>query len=80
MTEIKLCMGSSCFARGNNEILDFLEAYIQKEKLDSRVELTGCRCTGACDEGPNLFIDEKPYHGMTREKLLALLEELKQRG
>lgn len=80
MTEIKLCMGSSCFARGNNELLAFLEDSIEKEKLDVSIQLSGCRCIDSCDEGPNVFIDGKLYHAMTQEKLQKILEELKNRG
>lgn len=76
-TEIKLCMGSSCFARGNNELLEFIEEYVKTNDLDAVIELSGCRCINACDEGPNIYIDGVLYHGMTREKLLSVLQTIK---
>ena len=30
---IKVCMGSSCFARGNLDNLNFLESYIKENKF-----------------------------------------------
>jgi NADH:ubiquinone oxidoreductase subunit E len=34
---VKVCMGSSCFARGNLENLNFLETYIKENNLDAHV-------------------------------------------
>ena len=42
--EIKLCMGSACFARGNAGLLDYLEEYQNAQGADVHVELCGCRC------------------------------------
>ena len=39
-------MGSSCFARGNDENLDFLEQYIKENNLEAEIEVIGS-CTGA---------------------------------
>ena len=42
--KIKLCMGSACFARGNDRNLALLQKYIAEKKLDARIELSGGRC------------------------------------
>ncbi len=34
MTVIKVCLGSSCYVRGNNETLAFLENYIRQNKKE----------------------------------------------
>lgn len=54
---IGLCMGSSCFARGNNRLLAALEDVIRKNKWQERVALSGYRCENQCSTGPNLKID-----------------------
>ena len=76
MTVIKVCLGSSCYIRGNNEILTFLENYIRQNKKEMRLELLGCRCTNACQDGPNIFINDKKYSHPTQEELLSVLEAL----
>ena len=72
--QIKICMGSSCFASGNSENLDFIESYIKKENLNANIELIGSRCDGKCPAGPNIFINNIEYNGVTVEKLKKILE------
>ncbi len=38
---IELCIGRSCFARGNANALGYLESHIEKNGLSDHVELTG---------------------------------------
>lgn len=73
---ITVCMGSSCFARGNQENLDFLEEYISKNKLDAIIELSGSRCESKCATGPNILIDDKFFTEVTPEKIQDLLKKL----
>lgn len=73
---ITVCMGSSCFARGNQENLDFIEDYITKNNLDAKIELAGSRCEGKCATGPNIVIDDNFFTEVTKEKLEQLLKEL----
>ena len=71
--EIKICMGSSCFARGNADNLEFLENYIKENNLDAEIELYGARCENICDKGPNIIINDKVYNNITPEKIVELL-------
>jgi iron-hydrogenase subunit alpha len=66
-------MGSSCFARGNLENLNFLETYIKENNLDTRVELVGALCSEQCSTGPNIYIDEVLYSEIDEEKLKEIL-------
>lgn len=76
MTVIKVCLGSSCYVRGNNKTLEFLEDYIAKNNKDLSVELIGCRCTNLCQDGPNVFINDKKYSNLSSEQLIKVLEAL----
>ncbi|MBQ8886821.1 MAG: (2Fe-2S) ferredoxin domain-containing protein [Candidatus Gastranaerophilales bacterium] len=75
-TEIKICMGSACFARGNADNLEFIENYIKENNLDANVEVYGSRCSDKCEKGPNIIIDEKTYNCVTKELLLEKLRKL----
>ncbi len=55
--EITLCMGSSCFARGNNRVLAGLEAMIRRNGWTDAVSLAGSRCSSRCGDGPNLTVN-----------------------
>lgn len=74
---IKVCMGSSCFARGNLDNLNFLESYIKENNLEADIELTGALCQEKCSSGPNIYIDEILYSEINEEELEKLLAELK---
>ena len=72
---ITICMGSSCFARGNGANLEMLENWLDENGLQAEVNLTGTRCEGLCADGPNLIINGQNFHRVTREILLDILRE-----
>ncbi len=74
--EIKICMGSACFARGNADNLEIIESYIKENNLDAEIEVYGARCDNICDKGPNIVINNKIYNGVTKEMLLEELRKL----
>jgi NADH:ubiquinone oxidoreductase subunit E len=69
-------MGSSCFARGNMENLQFLENYIKENNMDADIELVGALCTEKCSSGPNIYIDDEIYNEVNEEKLNEILTKL----
>ncbi len=73
--KITICMGSSCFARGNEENLRTIEDYIKQHQLDDRIELSGRCCARQCAEGPNVSIDGVLYNKVGKDLLLNLLKE-----
>lgn len=76
MTTVKICLGSSCFARGNGEILSFIKKYINDNAKQAEIQLIGCRCGNLCADGPNIFIDDKKYSQVTLTELPNILEHL----
>ncbi|HPN37942.1 MAG TPA: (2Fe-2S) ferredoxin domain-containing protein [Melioribacteraceae bacterium] len=74
--KIKICMGSSCFARGNQKNLDILENIISNEDLDVEIELTGSRCENRCSNGPNIEINGKLYNKIDSGSLIDILNKL----
>jgi len=76
-TTITVCMGSSCFARGNAENLEYIENYVKENNLDINIELCGSRCENKCAQGPNILINEKMYHNVSKETLKTILESIK---
>ncbi len=73
---ITVCMGSSCFARGNQQNLMFIEDFISKNNLDANIDLVGARCENKCASGPNVVINGVEYNNVTEDILAKVLSEL----
>jgi len=71
---IVICMGSSCFARGNRGNLDTAEQFLDGHGLKTCVRLAGSRCAGECRKGPNVTISGTAHHGVDNGTLLDLLD------
>ena len=70
---IEICMGSSCFARGNNEALPLIQDYLAQQGLEDRVRLVGHLCADCCSQGPLLTVNGRVYEGLTPEATLELV-------
>lgn len=70
---IVICMGSSCFARGNRKNLEVAEKFVAEHGLNVKVELAGSRCEDVCREGPNVRINGVMYSRVDTGTLIDLL-------
>ena len=70
---ITVCMGSSCFARGNEKNLAFLESYIQEHGLEAEINLAGSLCEGKCAKGPNIIVNGVEYNNVDEAKIEKIL-------
>jgi len=74
-TEMHICLGSSCFSRGNKEVVNFVRDYLKRNHLDDKVVFRGARCMGHCSNGPNLRINDIITEGVTLAKIEEILEK-----
>ena len=72
--EIMICMGSSCFSRGNRATLPLIQTYLREHRLDGEVILKGNHCFSNCSEGPVLKIGGKIYTRVTGERIPEIME------
>ncbi len=73
--ELTICLGSSCFARGNRKTLSLIQDYIKEHKLEGKVKFRGNHCFGKCSMGPVLKIDDNIYEQLTDQYVLEILEK-----
>jgi NADH:ubiquinone oxidoreductase subunit E len=73
--EMEICLGSSCFSRGNKDVVMFIREYLRKNHLDDKVIFKGSRCMGRCSNGPNLTINGVTTEGVTLSKIESILEK-----
>jgi biotin synthase len=70
---IKVCMGSSCYARGNSRNLEVIQTFLSQSRVASSVELVGHLCQGHCHNGPNVTINGRSYQEVDPVNLLDVL-------
>ena len=75
MLEIHICMGSSCFSRGNVENLRVIRQYLSARGVSAKVCITGHLCADQCSLGPNLMIDGAVHHAVQPAKLPSILDQ-----
>ena len=72
--EMQICLGSSCFSRGNREVVMFIREYLKKNHLEDRIVFRGARCMSLCSNGPNLRINQRIIEGVTLTGIEEILE------
>ena len=72
--EIKICLGSSCFSRGNKFTLQVIQKYLKDHQLERDVILKGMHCFNNCSAGPVMKIGNKLYEQVSSETVLEILE------
>ena len=74
--QITICMGSSCFARGNEKNVALCEEFLAERGLRDEidVELGASLCTGNCAQGPIVIVDGKTYTNVDRGVMRDILE------
>ena len=73
--EMQICLGSSCFSRGNRDVVAFIRDYLKKNHLEDRIIFKGARCMNLCNNVPNLKINDRIIEGVTLSKIEAILEK-----
>ena len=73
MITIEICMGSSCYSRGNSRALEIAENYIQANNLEGIIKLSGKLCLGNCSDGPNIIINENLHKNCEPECITDLI-------
>ena len=74
-TVIEICMGSSCFSRGNKDTLQVIQRYLKENKMENNIVLKGNHCFSDCSKGPVVKIGGHLYESVDRESILEILEK-----
>jgi len=73
MDTITVCMGSSCFGKGNSSNAEYINSFIEKHNLQDKVEVSGCLCNNACAHGPNIKINDKLISGISEQTVADII-------
>ncbi|MBE7087771.1 MAG: (2Fe-2S) ferredoxin domain-containing protein [Clostridiales bacterium] len=65
---IQICVGSSCYLKGSQEIVELFNNAIEENHLEGDVVLSGSFCIGKCNRtGVTVQVDDDIHVGVTRE-------------
>lgn len=73
--KITICLGSSCFARGNKELVHELNEYFKQHHLLEYIDFKGTRCFGECKDGPFCKIDDKLMSFHSVNEVVSFLKQ-----
>ncbi len=75
--KISVCMGTACYLKGGNELLEELKNLLDVEVGDTCANgifsLEAVRCIGCCGLAPVIMIDEEVYGKVTKDDLPSIL-------
>ena len=68
MVFVQVCVGSSCHLKGSQDIVELLEAAVERYQLEDEVVLSGSFCIGKCNRvGDTVQVNDDVHVGVTRE-------------
>ena len=81
---ISVCLGTACFVKGSQSILDRLKDRLKIEEgkttADGKFSIDTTRCVGACGIAPVFTVNNEVYGHATVKKLDEVLDELEKRS
>lgn len=75
--DIAVCLGTACYVRGINEILDRLTTQLginaEECTSDGKYSITSCRCIGCCGLAPVITVNGDVYGNILPEDVETIL-------
>ena len=66
MVKITVCIGSSCHIKGSRQVVQQLQDLIARHRVGEQVILSGTFCTGQCQQGVCVMVDDA-IHSLSPE-------------
>jgi len=80
--EVSVCLGTACYVKGAQAILDKLRQMLTIEENqttpDGLFTLTASRCIGACALAPAIIVNKEVHGFMTTDKLPELIKSYRE--
>ena len=81
---ISVCMGTACFVKGGEQILERVKQKLGIEEgqttEDGKFSIDATRCIGACGLAPVFTVNEEVYGKATPQKVDEVIKEYQNRG
>ena len=73
--DITICLGSSCYTRGNNATITAIQAFLEENNIAEEVNFKGELCSCNCKSGPNLKVGDKTHHNIDVAAAIAIIKD-----
>ncbi len=73
--QVKVCIGTSCFLKGSQEILSGVLKSVEQKHNDGFVDVNATFCKERCDKGPTVRIGDEIITHANLEQVLAKMDE-----
>ena len=81
---ISVCLGTACFVKGSQAILDRLKDRLKLEEgktsKDGKFSIDTTRCVGACGIAPVFTVNDEVYGHATVKKIDEVIDKLEKEG
>ncbi|MHC5082992.1 MAG: [FeFe] hydrogenase, group A [Planctomycetota bacterium] len=67
--EVSVCVGTSCYLRGSQKLLEDIMKYVKDQNLHEQVEVRATFCFEACEQGPTVRVGETVLQKATAENI-----------
>lgn len=79
--KVQVCMGTACYVKGSNLILEKLQEklgiHVGDSTEDGKFSLEACRCIGACGLAPVIMINDDVYGRLVADDIEGIIEKYK---
>ncbi|OQY31524.1 MAG: ferredoxin [Spirochaetaceae bacterium 4572_59] len=72
--EVKVCVGTSCFLRGSQEILSNMKDKVDQEDWKDRIALKATFCSENCNYGPTVTVGDRKINKATIDSVVEEVE------
>lgn len=59
--KVTICIGSSCHLKGSRSIIESLQKFVEDDKLNDKIELSGAFCMKNCVNGVSVKIGDEIF-------------------
>ena len=76
MLIVQICVGSSCYLKGSQDIVELFGEALKKYDIEDEVVLTGSLCIGKCNRvGVTIQVNDDIHVGITRDNFKEFFDQ-----
>ena len=76
MLVVQICVGSSCYLKGSQQIVELMQKAVEERQLDGEVVLVGSFCIGKCNrDGVTVQVNDDVHVGVTPQNFKEFFNE-----